>query len=81
MINAFVFMPQITPKLFQNNRNVNVMNRFADTANAKPGGQFYSVSSSSFSSSSNLNGQEQSRRSAETVVNNNGQVTKYKVES
>ncbi|KAL4713913.1 hypothetical protein ACJJTC_015567, partial [Scirpophaga incertulas] len=60
--------------------NVNVMTRFADANNPGDGG-FYSVSSSSFVSSSNIDGKEQSHRKAETMVNRNGQITKYKVES
>ncbi|RVE54484.1 hypothetical protein evm_000969 [Chilo suppressalis] len=59
--------------------NVNVVNRFADVGS--PGNGFYSVSSSSFSSSSDVNGKKSNHRQAETIVNNNGHVTEYKVES
>ncbi|KAL0901815.1 hypothetical protein ABMA27_006983 [Loxostege sticticalis] len=59
--------------------NVNVMNRFSD--NTGPGGKFYSVSSSSYSSSSNVNGRQETKKGAETLVNNNGVVTHYKVQN
>ncbi|CAK1544501.1 unnamed protein product [Leptosia nina] len=59
-------------------KNVDISNRFND----EPGNnKFYSVSSSSYSSSSNLNGQPKNSRGAETVVNNNGKITKYRVQS
>ncbi|XP_038208267.1 uncharacterized protein LOC119829703 isoform X3 [Zerene cesonia] len=57
-------------------KNVEITNRFNDD----PGNnKFYSVSSSSYSSSANLGGQELNHRGAETVVNNNGRITKYRV--
>ncbi|XP_045492741.1 uncharacterized protein LOC123692122 isoform X2 [Colias croceus] len=59
-------------------KNVAITNRFNDDSNPN---KFYSVSSSSYSSSSNLGGQAQSNRGAETVVNNNGKITKYRVQS
>ncbi|XP_014366092.2 uncharacterized protein LOC106716932 isoform X2 [Papilio machaon] len=40
---------------------------------------FYSVSSSSYASSLNNNGVPQNQRGAETVVNDNGRITKYVV--
>ncbi|XP_013149637.1 PREDICTED: RNA-binding protein 12-like isoform X3 [Papilio polytes] len=40
---------------------------------------FYSVSSSSYASSMNNNGVPQNQRGAETVVNDNGRITKYVV--
>ncbi|CAK1601740.1 unnamed protein product [Parnassius mnemosyne] len=42
---------------------------------------FYSVSSSAVSSSVDKNGELQSQRAAETIVNDNGKVTKYSVHS
>lgn len=61
-------------------KNVNVVNRFSDATKGGNGG-YYSVSSSSYSSSSDINGRRKAHRGAETVVNNNGEVTQYKVES
>lgn len=58
--------------------NVNVVNRFNDVGDRGPG-KFYSVSSSSIASSSNVNGKEAGHREAETIVNDNGKITKYKV--
>ncbi|XP_063548836.1 uncharacterized protein LOC134756002 isoform X5 [Cydia strobilella] len=60
--------------------NVDIKNRFAEDGNGGNGG-YMSVSSSSYATSSNVNGQEQGHRRAETVVNNNGVVHRYKVES
>ncbi|XP_063394930.1 uncharacterized protein LOC134679916 isoform X4 [Cydia fagiglandana] len=60
--------------------NVDIKNRFADDGTGGNGG-YMSVSSTSFATSSNVNGQEQAHRGAETVVNNNGVVHRYKVES
>ncbi|XP_034836708.1 uncharacterized protein [Maniola hyperantus] len=60
--------------------NVDVGNRFNDVQGNGPG-KFYSVSSSSFASSSNDNGKVGGHREAETVVNDNGKITKYKVHS
>ncbi|XP_045776532.1 uncharacterized protein LOC123874970 isoform X2 [Maniola jurtina] len=60
--------------------NVDVVNRFNDVQGNGPG-KFYSVSSSSFASSSNDNGKIGGRREAETIVNENGKITKYKVHS
>lgn len=60
--------------------NVDTFNRNADSRS--PGaGNFMSVSSSSYSSSSNVNGEVKNSRGAETVVNDNGRVTRYKVQS
>ncbi|XP_063617063.1 uncharacterized protein LOC134790175 isoform X3 [Cydia splendana] len=60
--------------------NVDIKNRFAEDGTGGNGG-YMSVSSTSFATSSNVNGQEQAHRGAETVVNNNGVVHRYKVES
>ncbi|XP_013177105.1 PREDICTED: uncharacterized protein LOC106124724 isoform X2 [Papilio xuthus] len=53
------------------------------TINRQPqnrqGQGFYSVSSSSYASSLNNNGVPQNQRGAETVVNDNGRITKYAV--
>uniref|UniRef100_A0A2A4JGD7 Uncharacterized protein n=1 Tax=Heliothis virescens TaxID=7102 RepID=A0A2A4JGD7_HELVI len=60
--------------------NVDRVSHFADSS--LPGGRkFYSVSSKSYSSSSNINGKEISNRGAETLVNDNGKVTHYKVQN
>ncbi|XP_039753364.1 uncharacterized protein LOC120628800 isoform X2 [Pararge aegeria] len=61
--------------------NVDVTNRFNNVERSNSPGKFYSVSSSSFASSSNLNGKAGGHREAETVVNDNGRITKYKVHS
>lgn len=53
----------------------NIDTRFA-ADDANPGG-FFGVSTSSFSSSSNVNGQEQHKEGAITSVNDNGKVTTY----
>ncbi|XP_072946058.1 uncharacterized protein [Epargyreus clarus] len=60
------------------NPNVDVTKTYSD-----PGrnGGYYSVSSTSYASSSNVDGQVKSHRGAETKVNNNGEVTHYKVQS
>lgn len=42
---------------------------------------FVSVSSNSYSTSSNINGQEVSRKGSTTIVDDNGKVTKYSVNS
>ncbi|KAJ0182712.1 hypothetical protein K1T71_002081 [Dendrolimus kikuchii] len=60
------------------NPNVDQMERFSEDSRS-PG--YVSVSSSSYSSSSNVNGKTENHRGAETTVNNNGKVTKYKVQS
>lgn len=57
------------------------MNRFGDTSAPAGGNGFYSVSSKSYSSSSNVNGQATNNRGAETLVNDNGKITHYKVQS
>ncbi|XP_061708485.1 uncharacterized protein LOC133518798 isoform X1 [Cydia pomonella] len=62
-----------------NQPNVDIKNRFGE--DGKGGNGYMSVSSSSYATSSNVNGQEQAHRGAETVVNNNGVVHRYKVES
>ncbi|XP_047984584.1 uncharacterized protein LOC125225091 isoform X3 [Leguminivora glycinivorella] len=64
--------------------NVDIKNRFGEegTGTGTGGnGGYMSVSSSSYATSSNVNGQEKNHRGAETVVNNNGVVHRYKVES
>jgi hypothetical protein len=58
---------------------VNIQNRFGGEGD--PNNKYMSVSSSSYATSSNVNGQEQNHRGAETVVNNNGVVKHYKVEN
>ncbi|XP_035447401.2 uncharacterized protein LOC118274120 isoform X3 [Spodoptera frugiperda] len=63
-----------------NPANPNV-NHFADTVPQQGRNGFYSVSSNSFSSSSNVNGKTLNSRGAETVVNDNGRITHYKVEN
>ncbi|XP_050674334.1 uncharacterized protein LOC126971863 isoform X2 [Leptidea sinapis] len=60
-------------------RNIDVTNRFNEPSGGN--NKFYSVSSSSYSSSSNLDGQVKNLRGAETTVNNNGKVTKYRVQN
>nr|WHN38837.1 Sn2 [Andraca theae] len=59
--------------------NINKVNQYTD--HAKDGNGYMSVSSSSYSSSSNVNGEQKNQRGAETVVNDNGIVTRYKVEN
>lgn len=49
-------------------------------ASGVPGG-FVGVSTSSFSSSSDINGVKTQRKSAVTTVNDNGKITTYKLES
>ncbi|KAI8438183.1 hypothetical protein MSG28_010804 [Choristoneura fumiferana] len=61
-----------------NTPNVDVTQRFSDGPGA---GNYMSVSSSSYSASTNNNGMPSSHRVAETLVNNNGKVTHYKVEN
>ncbi|KAJ2947684.1 hypothetical protein O0L34_g9450 [Tuta absoluta] len=39
--------------------------------------QFYSVQSSSFVTSANVNGQQKTNKGGETIVNENGKITKY----
>ncbi|KAJ8735368.1 hypothetical protein PYW07_006988 [Mythimna separata] len=56
------------------------INHYSDQS-VPNGGGFYAVSSKSYSSSSNLNGKEVNNRGAETVVNDNGKITQYKVHS
>lgn len=77
LINLLRFLSSLLK--LQNNPNVNVVNRFADagTNDGKP--HFVSVSSTSYSTSSNVNGKETNQRGAETVVNKDGKVTSYKV--
>lgn len=58
-------------------QNVDVTNRFAENDDGKP--HVYSVQSSAFSSSSNVNGKETAVRKAHTRVNNDGKVTEYEV--
>ncbi|XP_075969676.1 uncharacterized protein LOC142972442 isoform X1 [Anticarsia gemmatalis] len=62
-----------------NSPNVNRISHYSDTNQGNPGG-YYAVSSKSYASSSNVNGQPISHRGSETVVNDNGKVTKYKVQ-
>ncbi|XP_059618048.1 fibroin heavy chain isoform X1 [Phlebotomus argentipes] len=54
-------------------------NPVVTTSVGQPG--FYGVSSSSFSTSSDINGQKSSHREAQTTINDNGQVTTYTVRS
>ncbi|KAL5280028.1 hypothetical protein ACFFRR_004186 [Megaselia abdita] len=61
-----------------NSKVPNINNRFGGDSN--PGG-FHSVSTSSFSESSNVNGQEHNRRGAQTTFNDNGKITTYKTHS
>ncbi|XP_054743442.1 uncharacterized protein LOC129248049 isoform X3 [Anastrepha obliqua] len=56
----------------------NISNRFAGPSS--PGG-FKGVSVSSFSSSSDIDGQKTSRRGAQTTINDNGKITTYRVQS
>uniref|UniRef100_A0A6B2EAX2 Putative lectin-like domain protein n=1 Tax=Phlebotomus kandelakii TaxID=1109342 RepID=A0A6B2EAX2_9DIPT len=49
------------------------------TSSGQPG--YYGVSSSSFSASSDINGQKSSHREAQTSINDNGKVTTYTVRS
>ncbi|XP_020713053.1 uncharacterized protein LOC101454084 isoform X1 [Ceratitis capitata] len=56
----------------------NINNRFGGPSS--PGG-YKGVSVSSFSSSSDINGQKTSRRGAQTTINDNGKVTTYRVQS
>ncbi|XP_064076663.1 uncharacterized protein LOC113401062 isoform X2 [Vanessa tameamea] len=59
--------------------NVDVTNRAAETDRSNP--NFVSVSSSSYASSANIDGKVSGMRGSETVVNENGKVTKYEVHS
>lgn len=61
--------------------NVNVMNRFGETAPNDGQPHYIGVSSTSYSSSSNLNGKEYNQRGAQTVVNKDGKITSYKVQN
>lgn len=63
---------------FQDIPNVSLTDRYAEPSDD---GKFYSVSSSSFASSDNDNGKLSGFRQAETVVNDNGKITKYRVHS
>lgn len=56
----------------------NITNRFGGPS--APGG-YKGVSVSSFSSSSDINGQKTSHRGAQTTINDNGKVTTYRVHS
>lgn len=56
----------------------NISNRFGGPSS--PGG-YKGVSVSSFSSSSDINGQKTSQRGAQTTINDNGKVTTYRVHS
>ncbi|XP_047546111.1 uncharacterized protein LOC125077996 isoform X4 [Vanessa atalanta] len=59
--------------------NVDVTSRAAETDSSNP--NFVSVSSSSYASSANIDGKVSGMRGSETVVNENGKVTKYEVHS
>ncbi|XP_026319724.1 uncharacterized protein LOC113230149 isoform X1 [Hyposmocoma kahamanoa] len=60
-----------------NPRKPNVdVTRMSD-AGRNGGRQFYSVSSSSYSSSANLNGQQVNDRGGETIINDNGVISRY----
>ncbi|GJQ65750.1 hypothetical protein Trydic_g11934 [Trypoxylus dichotomus] len=68
-----------TAAVFPENPNIpNVDNRFGATPQGSGGG-FYSVSTSSQSASSNLDGKPTSFHQATTTVNDNGKVTTYTV--
>ncbi|XP_067621946.1 uncharacterized protein [Eurosta solidaginis] len=56
----------------------NISTRFGGPSS--PGG-YKGVSVSSFSSSSDINGQKTSHRAAQTTINDNGKVTTYRVQS
>nr|XP_014098616.1 shematrin-like protein 2 isoform X4 [Bactrocera oleae]XP_036232298.1 shematrin-like protein 2 isoform X4 [Bactrocera oleae] len=56
----------------------NITNRFGGPSS--PGG-YKGVSVSSFSSSSDINGQKSSQRGAQTTINDNGKITTYRVQS
>ncbi|XP_018790632.1 PREDICTED: uncharacterized protein LOC108970008 isoform X3 [Bactrocera latifrons] len=56
----------------------NITNRFGGSSS--PGG-YKGVSVSSFSSSSDINGQKTSQRGAQTTINDNGKITTYRVQS
>ncbi|XP_039951368.1 uncharacterized protein LOC126753471 isoform X3 [Bactrocera neohumeralis] len=56
----------------------NITNRFGGPSS--PGG-YKGVSVSSFSSSSDINGQKTSQRGAQTTINDNGKITTYRVQS
>ncbi|XP_022821941.1 uncharacterized protein LOC111353229 isoform X2 [Spodoptera litura] len=74
------FQHQVASIFPVNPANPNV-NHFADTVQQPGRNGFYSVSSNSFSSSSNVNGKAVNSRGAETLVNDNGRITHYKVEN
>ncbi|XP_048489175.1 uncharacterized protein LOC105393665 [Plutella xylostella] len=59
--------------------NVNLRSSFSDS-DSPPGG-YKSVSSFSSSISTNVNGKETVQRQAKTVIDDNGKVTEYKVQS
>ncbi|KAG7310754.1 hypothetical protein JYU34_003564 [Plutella xylostella] len=59
--------------------NVNLRSSFSDS-DSTPGG-YKSVSSFSSSISTNVNGKETVQRQAKTVIDDNGKVTEYKVQS
>nr|AXY94639.1 seroin transcript 2C [Acanthobrahmaea europaea] len=62
--------------------NVDQENRYSESKSGKnPGSNYMSVSSSSYSTSSDTNGQLKSSRGAETIVDDNGRITRYKVQS
>uniref|UniRef100_A0A034W8A5 Uncharacterized protein n=1 Tax=Bactrocera dorsalis TaxID=27457 RepID=A0A034W8A5_BACDO len=56
----------------------NITNRFGGSSS--PGG-YKGVSVSSFSSSSDINGQKTSQRGAQTTINDNGKITTYREQS
>ncbi|XP_022901289.1 uncharacterized protein [Onthophagus taurus] len=62
----------------ENPNSPNINTRFAASPDGAPGG-FHSVSTSSFSSSSDVNGKPSSFHQASTTVNDNGKVTTYTV--
>lgn len=63
--------------------NIDVNNRFNPDDNdvANPSGQFFGVSTSSFSNSADVNGIKTHKEGALTTVNDNGKVTTYKVDN
>lgn len=52
-----------------------------NTGNAIPSNGYFGVSSSSFSSSSDVNGVKKHKEGAVTTVNDNGKVTTYQVDN
>lgn len=68
----------LNPSTSQNSPNIET--RFG-ASGPNDGSGFFGVSTSSFSSSSDVNGVKMNRKGAITSVNDNGKVTTYKVGS